>query len=621
MEDTEIRNIKSGKQYDHLFPKSKMEVTVIKRQAKLEDTVKFLPVAIEKTLDQTEKIAQQLASELETFTLFNMCKRVWDWSYDHIQYRKDEPQKEQIQSPQYTWAVHAGDCDDFTVMIVSILSHVEGLRIALRISMYTEENGYQHIYPVVFLPDGRQITMDCVAKKFNYEVPYLKKIDKNMELQFLNGLPDTRTNTAKQSIDADDLLDGYDGDDVGDLGRGKTKAKAKGKFREKLKTVVKKVQNSKVATVVRKGLHVANRLNPAAALLRTGILTALKTNLFKIAERLRYSYLTPQQATAMNLDMAKYNRLIGIRDQLEKVFFRAGGKIENFKKNILTGRGNRDKQVPLSGLGAIDFNDYTQQNTLQQILGVQMYNSEVQGVEGFGELGVATTAAVAAATTVLSAIAALLKSIGDIRKKKGGSGGESERNSDNTSESSSDSSSDTPSTDSSNDVNTESGASFSDESSSVDQTQNGTDLNKNLKSNGGGSGNSGSSTGTPTSSDKAEDSTSQETETNDNSTGDSSENADEGTGAKSAARGTSTTKATEVGFLTKIKNWAKANPLPATGIALVVAGGITYGLVKAFSGDKKDHKAKGALAGLPHKKKNRKKKHFHSHKIKVQKLR
>lgn len=601
MEDSEIRNIRDGSEYDHLFPKSKKEVIVIKRSAKLEDTINFLPKAIRFTKNQTDKITQKLLWEFRykhgSGTLFDFCKYVWEWTYAHIHYRKDEVGKEQIQSPQYTWRVRKGDCDDYTVFLISILQHHKKLRIILRIAMYNEDNGYQHIYPVVFLPDGTQVIMDCVAKKFNYEVPYIEKIDKNMELQFLNGIPDTRTSKVKRGIDADDLLEGYEGDDVGDLG--------KGKVREKLKTVVKKVQNSKISNVVRKGLHVANRVNPAAALLRSGILIALKTNLFKIAERLRFSYLTPEQAQAQQLDMTKYNRLIGIRDQLEKVFFRAGGKIENFKKEILTGKGNKDKQVPLSGFGVINRGDYTLQNSMQEILGFETYNSELSGVEGFGELGIATAAAVTAATTVLTAIAALLKSIGSLRKKDAGGGdGESATSERTTNDESS-------ATESFDADKSSTNATASTDDATYGAPRNVTNNSMNPKSNGGGDGNTSSNAETSATTNKAEGSENENTSDDTANPEDSSENS-AGGDAKSVATNAKTT-----GVFTKAVNWVKANPLPATGIGLLIAG-ILIGTVKYLGkDDKKEHKQ--SLAGLPHKKK--KKKHFHSHKVKYQKLR
>lgn len=618
MEVTEKRHIKSGKEYDHLLPKANGEKTIIKRHAKLEDTVKFLPEAINKTLYQTEKIAPELIGE----TPYETCRNIWQFIFDHIEYRKDESGKEQIQSPQYTWAVRKGDCDDYTVMIVSIISHIEGLKPILRIAAYNETTGYQHIYPVAILPTGEEVTMDCVAKKFDYEVPYIYKQDKKMELQFLNGLEGTRTGSSKLGIDADDLLDGYE--DVGDLGKIKLfKSKASGGggggVKSKLKNVVKKVQNSKIAQTVRKGLHLTNKINPAAALLRTGILIALKTNLFKIAERLRFSYLTPQQVTERGMDMDKYNRLIGVRDQLEKIFFRAGGELKNFKKEILTGKGNRDKQIPLSGLGALDFNNYNQYHTPLQVLGLDTYSSEMSGVEGLGELGEAFTAgaAVTAATGALTAIAALLKSIGDLKKKPSNASTERTAVTEQSEE--------TPQTPTESPI-TETPISTSD-SGMNSFFKDRAETSGASKSNGSGVENKSSNADTPATTSKSEDKTTSDTSSsadNSSSTGEQTDTTDTGGGnensdsAKGTSNNTSSTTAREKeGFLTKAGNWIKANPIPTTVGVIVVVGGI-FALVKYFGKDKDEKKhGKAQLAGLPH---SKNKKAYYKGKVRTYRL-
>jgi hypothetical protein len=84
--------------------------------------------------------------------------------------------------------------------------------------------------------------------------------------------------------------------------------------------------------------------------------------------------------------MGKFNRLVEVKNKLEKIFFGAGGTVDNFKNAILTGKGNQNNEVPLRGLGTIDYNTYNERHSLSQILGVDSYNSEVSGVEGLGSL-------------------------------------------------------------------------------------------------------------------------------------------------------------------------------------------------------------------------------------------
>ena len=608
MEVTTKRHIQNGEEYNELFPKSKLEVTVIKRNAKLEDTIDFLPQAINKTLYQTKNIAKQF----EGNDTYENCRAIWQFVYDHIKYRKDEDGKEQIQSPQYTWSVKAGDCDDYTVMIASILRNLN-FKVCLRIAMYKTENGYQHIYPLVILADNSTIIMDCVAEKFDYEVPYIKKIDKIMELQFLNGIPKARI--ANSGIDADDLLQG---EDMGELGKkGKIKAKIKERsqnVKTKVKAGYQKVKNSKVLKTIKKTVHAVNKVNPATALLRAGILIAMKTNVLHIAENLRFAYFTPEQAQQKNLDMGRWQRLVGVKNRLAKIFHGAGGEDANLKKAILTGKGNRSKEVPLSGLGAIDGNDYNDSHSLQQILGIETYNSEIGQVEGLGTLGIVAATAVASSMSVLTAIVAAIKSIGSLRKKKSektDGQNEDKQNSGNDNSGDNGKSSETNTSDSTNNNDNSDNASDSktrhkdgaeggaNESSDTEipALTNDTDKGERKSTNSTGSGSKTSSNGT-TSTDSEK----------------TSGNGDENEKPATDAKGVTTTDPKTLTAFAKLTNWVKENPLPAAGIGIVVISGIAYGLHLIFKPKAKSN----ALSGLP------KKKHYKlpytSTKIKIHRL-
>jgi len=176
---------------------------------------------------------------------------------------------------------------------------------------------------------------------------------------------------------------------------------------------------------LKKVVSAVNKVNPATVLLRNGILSAMKLNIKNVAARLRWSYLTPQQAAAKNIDAVKFQKLIATRQKLEKIFQGAGGKIDNLKKAILGGKGNKDKAV--SGLGMLPMNEsinYINEYTpLDQLLGNEIYYSEnvdgMEGFRGFGELGEPVTlATVGAAMGVIAGIVAALKQIGDIFKSK-----------------------------------------------------------------------------------------------------------------------------------------------------------------------------------------------------------
>jgi hypothetical protein len=154
MEATQKRRIRSGDDVDHLFPKPIGKDELIKKGATVEDTVEFIPEVVEKTLSDTQKIAQELQGK----TLFDTCKNIWHFVYGYIAYEKDEKGKEQIRRPARSWAnrVRGVDCDDYSVFISSVLTNL-GIPHSLRVTKYWWTEGkYSHIYPIVHTPDKQR---------------------------------------------------------------------------------------------------------------------------------------------------------------------------------------------------------------------------------------------------------------------------------------------------------------------------------------------------------------------------------------------------------------------------------------------------------------------------------
>jgi hypothetical protein len=274
-------------------------------------------------------------------------------------------------------------------------------------AMPAGEIPFSHIY-VVATDGGRAVIIDPVTDFFDFEQPYLAKTDIKMTLEYLNGPP----GQPPGSVDMIDLgLDGL------------------GLFRKRPKPATN--QRTPPSTTrppapqKGKGANIINRLNPAAVLLRTGILLGMKMDMFNIASRLRFAYLTDAQAKARNLNMARLAHLRKVQAKLERAVFLGGGKPENLKKAILEGKGNRDKAVPLNGLGFPSHSSpvHDLSTPVSEILGPVIYQDEVaMPLNGLGSLGeVTAAAAIAAATAMLGAVAAVLKSVGDV--KAGGAPG------------------------------------------------------------------------------------------------------------------------------------------------------------------------------------------------------
>jgi len=399
------RHIKPGAQYNALFPKANMEEITVQRDANVGHTVRFIPKVVSETLFHTTGISRMLKRS----TVKDTCRKIWDFVYTHINYRKDEDGKEQVRSPARAWHDrHQGvDCDCYTVFISSILSNLRVPHL-LRIVKYSGNN-FSHIYPVVSLL-GETIILDCVVDRFNYEEPFTEKKNFTMDLNYLNGVPEKPLN-----MDAEMLAEGD-----GDLG------KLLDIFKRKKSTTNTSApkKESKVKTFLKKAVNVVNKVNPATVLLRAGILASMKTNFMKVAQRLKYAYLSDAEASKREIDMQKFQKLKTLKGKLEKIFFGAGGKPENLKSTILTGKGNAKREVPLSGLeidpAVAKMNGHT---PLTALLGQEIYYSEfmngTEEIEGLGGLGEpATATAIASSTGVLATIAAFLKNIGSIFKKK-----------------------------------------------------------------------------------------------------------------------------------------------------------------------------------------------------------
>lgn len=219
------------------------------------------------------------------------------------------------------------------------------------------------------------------------------------------------------------------------------------------KAIVKEV--GKVATVVAKDTAVAAKavakeavkvgkalynLNPLGELLRNGMLLLMKINLFKVASRLKYGYLTDAEAAAAGIDVSKLNEVRKVLVTLQKAFYDAGGgglKMDrtvsnnNIKNAILKGTGNNSKNglkvsgdgsptsggVPTSFIGS-DFIGSGGSSFIgdspANYIGMGSYFS---GANDYSNVAGVDDAAEATATAGVTALGTTLTKIGDIVSK------------------------------------------------------------------------------------------------------------------------------------------------------------------------------------------------------------
>jgi hypothetical protein len=198
------------------------------------------------------------------------------------------------------------------------------------------------------------------------------------------------------------------------IGKGlKNAAKFVGK--KVIKPVAKGVSNAAKFTgkkILKPVISTVNRYaNPATILLRNGFLASMKLNLFKVAERLRFGYLSDAEARKRGVNMSEFGKLKKAIEKANQIYELAGGKKQNLKNAILKGKGNNDKAVPLSGLEGLgevtEYADEFERFILESDpdLVEEYMDEEIEG------LGVVASTAIAAASAAVGSVAALLSKI------------------------------------------------------------------------------------------------------------------------------------------------------------------------------------------------------------------
>ena len=419
MEVTSKRHLLPGTRYEHLFVRPKGDFKTINLNSGVSQTVEFIQDLVPKTLADTRRLVNTLIEEIPQGGRSRraICKRFWEFVYQHIGYKKDKEGVEQVRRPSRLWADRVGDCDCMSVFLSSCLMNA-GIPHKFRITKYERLDGetpsWQHIYVIV--PDSSSakgyITMDCVKEEFNSEQPYLEKKDYDMKLEYLNGFEDSENTSMfsghawkiPASVDAQDLANSNDIDDLGTLGQW-TRTEMEG-----VEGLDGRKKKRNGPTLIGKFIRKINRVNPATVALRNSVLLAMKVNFLKVASRIRFAYLSDAKAKEMGMDLSKLNRIRQVKDKVESIYEKAGGKKENLRSAILKGKGNKDKKVNLSGLsGLLGIDGYTGDDQENAILYARTL-SDLGSVDGLGE-PMTAGAALAASAAVLTPLAAVLSQI------------------------------------------------------------------------------------------------------------------------------------------------------------------------------------------------------------------
>jgi hypothetical protein len=175
------RPIQDGKQFDHFFGLPDERDRVIIEDGEVDDTVELMKKVAWKYLNDTKKISAYLKGN----TIEETCRNIWNFLYNHIQYKLDKRGLEQLRRPCRSWAERSTgiDCDCFSIFVSSILTNLQ-IPHKFRITKY-DQDMYQHVYVVVPKENGEYI-IDCVIARFNYEKPFTEKKDFIMSLNGIN---------------------------------------------------------------------------------------------------------------------------------------------------------------------------------------------------------------------------------------------------------------------------------------------------------------------------------------------------------------------------------------------------------------------------------------------------
>ena len=182
------RNIKSGKEYNHLFPPSDGSYEYVTMNGTVRRTVTEMEKFVKNTASDTAKLAPYLKGK----DLRTTCENIWNFIYQHIQYKLDKDGVEELRRPRRSWADRftGVDCDCMSIFASSVLTNL-GIDHKFRITAYSGD--WQHVYVIVPLPENKDKywVIDPVLNEFNYQKPFSKNFDYKMKAQptFLGGIP------------------------------------------------------------------------------------------------------------------------------------------------------------------------------------------------------------------------------------------------------------------------------------------------------------------------------------------------------------------------------------------------------------------------------------------------
>lgn len=160
------------------------------------DRVKLIASIVRKYVTNpcVRKKAEEIVREYNCGTN-QMCqiKAIFDYVKKNVQYLEDIYMIDTYKDPCSILKSGFGDCDDFTILLDSLLASI-GFPVGIRIIKQRKESPFHHIYAIVIYPKdaiidiegekikiigGKAIPLDPTVKGFKVgdELPYVEKRD------------------------------------------------------------------------------------------------------------------------------------------------------------------------------------------------------------------------------------------------------------------------------------------------------------------------------------------------------------------------------------------------------------------------------------------------------------